>query len=100
MITWTNVYGVFMREESRYVISYVQTDGTHLWQHEHAWTPAAIGHGIESPDGVRYRIVDVWVIHPKRGMLEYGVHAFVEPVTPENDRLGQLWPDYYGEPGR
>jgi hypothetical protein len=86
-----------MREEPRFVVSYVDADGGLLWQEEHEWVPPTVGVGIESPDGKRYRIVDVWNIKPKRGPLEYGIHAFLEPVTTGNDRLGQLWPDYYGK---
>lgn len=84
-----------MRDEARFVVDYVGMDGVSIWQDEHDWIPPMIGAGVELPDGKRYRIVDVWNIKQKRGGLEYGVHAFVEPVTAETDRLGNLWPDYY-----
>lgn len=84
-----------MREEPRYVVDYIAPVLEDSWQEEYEWIPPIVGHGIESPSGHRYRIVDVWIIHPKHGALEYGVHAFVEPVSAADDRLAHTYPHYY-----
>ena len=85
-----------MREEPRFIITYVDADsGEHLWQEEHACSPAVVGQGVELPNGGRYRVADVWSIYPKRGPLEYGVHAFVRRADGDEDLLGRLWPSYY-----
>lgn len=77
------------------MVEYVSLNGESLWQEEYEWIPPVIGYGIESPDGKRYRVVDVWIIHPKHGRFEYGVHAFLEPVSPRDDLLHRIDPDYY-----
>lgn len=84
-----------MREEPRFVVNYVTTAGEHIDQDEHDWMPPAIGMGVQFENGDRYRVVDVWSVKAKRGRPEYGVHAFLEPVTAETDRLGNTWPEYY-----
>lgn len=81
------------RPEARYVVNYIAPDDE--WQDEFASTPPIIGHGIELPRGGRYRIVDVWTIHEKHGQMGYGVHAFLEPVTDDDDRPANTYPEYY-----
>lgn len=68
------------------------TDGGREWDVETSCVPPAIGHGVISEGGERYRIVDVWVNHEKHGggVGEYGVYVYVEPATRESDRPGQL----------
>ena len=82
------------RPEPRHIVTYHSPDGE--WQDEYATQPPMIGYGIELPtDSRRFRIVDVWIIHEKHGILGYGVHAFLEPVTYEDDTPANLHPEYY-----
>lgn len=83
-----------IRSEPRYVVNYIAPDGE--WQDEYATQPPMIGYGIELPTTARrYRIVDVWIIHQKHGRIEYGVHAFLEPIGDDDDRPANTHPDYY-----
>ncbi|WP_375003282.1 hypothetical protein [Aeromicrobium sp. CTD01-1L150] len=82
------------RPEPRYIVNYIAP--AEDWQDEHAYIPPVVGNGIELPSGQRYRIVDVWTIHEKHGVMGYGVHAFLEPVKREDDRPANTYPAYYG----
>lgn len=75
-------------------VTYVYPSGEHD-QREVWMIPPAIGHGYVDPKGDRYRIVDVWAVDDKHGAFEYGVYAFLELATSEDDRLGNLHPEYY-----
>ena len=78
----------------KYFVTYLTEDQKVFWQDEYAWIPPAIGNGIVGEDGKLWRIRDVWEIHEKRGGLEYGVYAFISPVTPEDNTLARVVPDY------
>lgn len=79
-----------------YFVTYLTADQVTLWQDEEAPIPPAVGQGIVSEDGRRWRVRDVWVIGEKHGGLEYGTYAFVEPAVGEDDLLATVDPQYYG----
>ena len=87
------------REEPRFVVSYLDTNGRELWSDEHEWIPPVIGNGIVDQGGRRWRIVDVWVVHQEHGWFQNGVYAFLELADGDTDRLANIAPQYYyGEP--
>jgi hypothetical protein len=81
--------------EPRYFINYVTQDGQQE-QHEYQYLQPVIGNGVQLESGKRYRIVDVWTVNAKRGHFEYGIHAFLEPVTADDDTFTKFNPEYYG----
>ena len=84
----------------RIPVTYIPSDGQE-WDTEDAWIPPQIGQGVIGDAGQRYRVVDVWVNFEKHGggVGEYGLYAYIEPATGDDDRPGRLHPRYY-QPGR
>lgn len=82
------------RAEPQLMINYIAPDEE--WQDEYATLPPMVGYGIQSPSmWKRYRIVDVWIMAEKRAALDYGIHAFLEPVAYDDDRPANEYPQYY-----
>lgn len=82
--------------EPLYAVKYVPTDDTPEWDVETNWIPPMIGYGVIAEDGSRWRVVDVWINHEKRGAIgAYGVYVYVELAEGESDRPGQLYGSYY-----
>lgn len=80
--------------ESRLFINYIAPDDE--WQDEEASIPPVVGYGVQSPrTWRRYRVVDVWIMAEKRAALDYGIHAFLEPVAYADDRPAYTYPQYY-----
>lgn len=86
----------------RYQVTYLVRGGSD-WDRdalvvENAMNVPQIGEGVvlSLGEGERaFRIVDVWTVLPKRGALEYGVYAFIEPVAFSETPLQSWGPDYY-----
>lgn len=65
-------------------------------QGEYSTLPPMVGYGVQSPSTwKRYRIVDAWIMAKKRAALDYGIHAFLEPVANDDDRPANECPQYY-----
>ena len=79
------------------LISYETPDLNDGWQDEYAEVLPDVGHGVIDSKGRRWRVVDVWHSGDKHGAVDYGVHAYLEPVMAgsEDDRPGNLHPSYY-----
>lgn len=79
-------------------VTYVPVDVPEQeWYVEHNFIEPAVGHGVVDEKGARWRIVDIWVVHEKHsgGLNPYGVYAFVEQAHGDDDRPGQMYPEYY-----
>ncbi len=84
------------RTEPRFIVTYLTEDESEMWTEDYDYIPPAVGNGVIDEQGKRWRIIDVWSVHEKRGRLEYGLYAFVEPATGDSDRPGRIAPEYYG----
>lgn len=69
-------------------------NGKEVWRYDDGLIQLATGTGVLL-GGDRYRIVDSWMSFDHHGVFDDGLHVFVEPVEPEDDRLKKLEPEYF-----
>jgi hypothetical protein len=77
------------------MVTYQTESGDVEWQEEYDWIPPMVGNGVIGEDDRRWRIVDVWIVQAKHGLLEYGVHAIIAPATGDGDLPNRIYPGYY-----
>lgn len=79
----------------RWAVTYYIEDIEQRQDESNPPAPLALGTGVIWSDGERYRVVDIWVSYDHHGHFNDGVHVFLEPVEPDDDRPKRLAPHYF-----
>jgi len=81
----------------RISVTYETPNIADSWDADYQEVVPRIGEGLIASNGQRWRVVDVWYSNDKHGIVDRGIHVYLERVEPfsESDRPGRMFPDYF-----